>query len=228
MSGTWLDFCRRRDGPVSKQGYATALARKLTAIEGIVSHSMEGFRAGAYSVLDDPNRRSSWTFSVYQAQNSPSEQHYPLESVTWHAGTFDGNVLYVGIEHEGVKGQPLTDWQVDQTVKIQKAILDLCPKVQPVRKVGLWEHKEVGLTSCPNDRIPWERIVPALTEEETDMKAIVIINSKGTQAMLAADGRKYPIGSQKHKQGLIDAGLVAAGDGPVTIPDDEFDAIPNG
>jgi hypothetical protein len=161
MTETWLPFAVRRDGPADKQGYATTPTRSPPSIHGVVYHSMEGYRAGAYSVLDGP-KRSSWTFSVYQ--DDAPEQHYPLESVTWHAGTMDGNILYVGIEHEGVKGEPLTDWQYAQTNKIVKNLMLLCPNIVPERRVGLWEHREVGLTSCPNNRIDWSRI--KLTQEE--------------------------------------------------------------
>jgi N-acetyl-anhydromuramyl-L-alanine amidase AmpD len=64
--------------------------------------------------------------------------------------------------------------------------------------------------------------------KEDTMKAIVIVDPKGTQAMLTTDGRKYVLGSQAHKQALIDAGLVAAGDEPVKLAQAAFDAIPNG
>lgn len=63
---------------------------------------------------------------------------------------------------------------------------------------------------------------------EDDLKAIVIIDKKGVQAMLATDGLKYPIQSQKHKQALINSGLLAAADQPVQLTQDEFDSIPNG
>lgn len=164
MVETWLPFCVKRPGPAWKTGYPSVPSRTLAEIEGEVDHSMEGYRGGAYAVLDGP-RQASWTFSIYRS--GPPEQHYPLEAITWHAGlpgdrrndtSLIGNLTLVGKEHEGVR-EDLTPSQLDWSLKITQAIRDLCPRVRanpPALRVNLWEHNWLTATSCPSGRIPWQ------------------------------------------------------------------------
>ena len=184
MSDTWLDWCVRRDGPPAKQGYASAPWRALWEIQGEVKHSMEGPLSAALGELDNAQRRASWTFSV--AKDGAVYQHYRLEAVTWHGGAIYANRCYVGIEHEGVAGQPLTDAQVAATIRLSRDLRRLCGGISalpPERRVNLWEHREMTRygaepTACPSGRIPWDRIIAALQEEDemtTDQQIIDII-----------------------------------------------------
>lgn len=173
MAATWLPFCIKRLGPSWKQGYPSVPLRTLAEIEGEVDHSMEGYRGGAYAVLDGP-RQASWTFSIYRS--GPPEQHYPLESIPWHAGlpgdrrqdtSLIGNLTLVGKEHEGVR-EDLTASQLDWSLKITQAIRNLAPRVKanpPTLRVNLWEHNWLSATSCPSGRIPWQ----AFLNMEDDM-----------------------------------------------------------
>lgn len=159
---TWLPFCVKRPGPDWKQGYPNVSRRTLAEIEGEVDHSMEGYRGGAYAVLDGPIQ-SSWTFSIYRS--GPPEQHYPLESITWHAGlpgdrrtdtSLIGNLTLVGKEHEGIR-EDLTPSQLDWSLKITQAIRGLAPHIgTPALRVNLFEHNWLTSTSCPSGRIPWQ------------------------------------------------------------------------
>ena len=125
MTETWLDLAVRRLGPSSKTGYPGVSRRELGEIEGAVYHSVEGTLAGALAVLDGP-RPSSWTFTVgYDIVY----QHYPLEFITWHAGSPDANIKFVGIEHEGRAGEPLTPRQLDSNIHITRELRRLCSKI---------------------------------------------------------------------------------------------------
>ena len=182
MTDTWLDFAIRRPGPAWKTGYPGASSRTASQIEGEVKHSMEGGIDYALRYMDglvDVNRRASWHFSIAKVSKiGEVYQHYPLESITWHCGVlgdFDslsaaiGNLVLVGIEHEGAAGEPLTEAQIQATLRISQQLRLLCPKVAsagPVRRVTLWEHRELSQTSCPSDRIPWDRIVAGLKEDD--------------------------------------------------------------
>lgn len=128
---------------------------------GVICHSMEGYEAGAWSQLDGP-AEASWHFSVMQ--DGRVFQHYPLEASPWHAGTHPQNARLIGVEHEGVKGQPLTPAQVIASVGLVNWIGVQCgwtPSRDAVRKT-LWEHREVpgSSTTCPNGRIDWTRYMP--------------------------------------------------------------------
>lgn len=124
MAETWLSWCILRDGPPSKQGYASAPSRTLAQIEGEVKHSMEGGLAAALGELDRPDRRASWTFSV--ARDGAVYQHYPLESITWTNGSLESNRRFVGIEHEGRAGEPLTEPQYQATLRLSREFTRLC------------------------------------------------------------------------------------------------------
>ena len=176
MTETWLPFALRLPGPTEKQGYPGAARRALDQIEGEVKHNMEGSLGGAFAELGKLTRRASWTFSI--SKIGEVYQHYPLEAITWHCGRigdFDslsaaiGNLSLVGIEHEGAAGELLTEAQIQATLRISQQLHFLCPKVAsagPVRRVTLWEHRELSQTSCPSDRIPWDRIVAGLKEDD--------------------------------------------------------------
>lgn len=160
---TWLSFCARRPGPSWKTGYGTG-DRTLAQIEGVVDHSVEGYMAGAYSVLDG-SRKASWTFLLPKV--GEPIQHYPLEKITWHAGlpgdrrhdtSLIGNLTLIGKEHEGVAGEPWTENQIHWSAKIDVALRVLCPEFgsnPPTLRLNMWEHRWLSATSCPSGRNPW-------------------------------------------------------------------------
>lgn len=169
MPDTWFVWTDKRPGPAQKQGYPGVTRRDLYAIEGEIKHSMEGSLASAFGELDRATRQASWTFSV--AKDGKVYQHYPLESITWHGGGINANRRFIGIEHEGKVGEPLTEPQYQATLKLSRAIREACPNVggkPPARRVNLFEHREMtefgsAATSCPSNRIPWARLIADLS-----------------------------------------------------------------
>lgn len=186
MTSLWAPFAVKRPGPPEKVGYDSLGFGNKGPKRGDVKHSAEGSAAGLQAVLHGA-RRASWHFSVLYGSVL---QHYPINAHCWHAGDTDddggvrANIELVGIEHEGVAGQPLTDYQVEMTTEITK----FCAKVferdaefarYPVMPAGGWtltEHHEVSntFTACPSGRIPWAAIMEELTmptEEELKRRA---------------------------------------------------------
>ena len=156
MPESWHPFAVRHPGPSHKTGFDGIVLRSGT---GAVVHSAEGYRHGLESVLFDNQRRASWHFSVLK--DGVVWQHYPREVITWHAGP--ANHSFVGIECEGVAGEPLTDPQLDALTNLI-AWLDqeeAWPGFQ--RGLTLFEHNEFMSTSCPSDRIPWDALIFRLT-----------------------------------------------------------------
>ena len=199
---TWLSFCARRPGPEWKTGYTGVPFRTLREIEGVVDHSMEGYMAGAYSVLDGP-RQSSWTFSL--PKYSEPIQHYSLEKITWHAGlpgdrkqdtSLIGNLTLGGKEHEGKKGEPWTENQVFWSAKIDVALRQLCPAFganPPTMRLNIFWHTWLSATSCPSERNPDEAKIALINEwenqpieEEEDMPKFIQL--KGSLAIAIIDG----------------------------------------
>ena len=183
MPETWGSYAIVRPGPPAKTGEASAILRRG---QGVVVHSAEGSLESALGVLDGP-RPASWHLTV--AKDGRYYQHYPLETITWHAGV-DANPRYVGIECEGVAGEPLTPEQVETL----RSILDWLQAVDawPVRERGvtLWEHNEFMPTACPSGRIPWDELdssPPAPAPDHADL-----VSSLAAAIVYIEDGH-YPL-----------------------------------
>lgn len=173
----WCPFAERRDGRAGKVGYPAF--GNAGPKRGEVKHSAEGYWPGIYQVLDG-TRRASWHFTVGYDR---IEQHYRLTAHCWHAGDVDddggvaANLELVGIEHLGLAGETLTDYQVDATVRLTKWCADqfmrdryaLYPEQHRVWTMA--EHNQVSNvhTACPSGRIPWLRIMRMLEREEDEM-----------------------------------------------------------
>jgi len=148
-----------RPGPPEKVNLQPRLGK------GAVLHSMEGSLGAALGELDRPSRRASWHFS--NPKQGPLLEHYDIGAVTWHAG-YEANCKYVGIEHEGVAGEPLTESQIANDVALLRWLAQQEGWVGFKRHVTLFEHSEFMATACPSNRIPWERIVAELEDVMTD------------------------------------------------------------
>jgi N-acetyl-anhydromuramyl-L-alanine amidase AmpD len=120
---------------------------------------MEGSLSAALGELDKLDRRASWHFS--NPKGGPLLQHYETEAITWHAG-YEANCAYVGIEHEGKAGEPLTEVQLANDIALLRWLSQAEAWPSFTRHVTLWEHNEFMATSCPSGRIPWDRLIAAL------------------------------------------------------------------
>ena len=171
-------------GPSGKQGYSSYPYG--TAKLGVVNHSAEGWRGGLVAQLANPNA-GSWHFTVYQ--DGSIEQHYDSDAVAWHCGVRpewrrESNATLIGIEHEGVAGQPLTEAQYQASLKVNRRLFETYKWGEPKRVEpgkNLWEHRELSSTACPSGRIPWDRLI-------ADMKAkedVVLILPNGWKIVSA-------------------------------------------
>ncbi len=198
MTVTRLSWCERIDGPNWKQGYTGIPTRTLGNIKGEVKHSAEGSYAALLAALNNPSRIASWHFSV--SKSGHVAQHYPLESVCWHAGDKRANIRYVGIEHEGRVGEPLTTAQVLATVHISLDIRKFAGLTAlPATRVNLWEHNWISATACPSNRIPWALIInkiiaeerPVVPPPEEDEEMSVLVRATGEREVYAFNGSQF-------------------------------------
>ncbi len=140
-------------GCVQMPGPAASQYPDRNSAEGVIEHSAEGYEAGLRAQL--AGGQVSWHFTVYRSGRV--EQHYALNASCWHAGSKAANARLVGVEHEGVSGQPLTNAQLAASVMLTRWIAAQGGWV-PARNghQTLYEHREVNpATLCPNGRIPW-------------------------------------------------------------------------
>ena len=155
-----------RPGPPEKTCYPGV---RIRTGKGAVLHSMEGPLSAALGELDKLDRRASWHFS--NPKSGPLLQHYETEAPTWHAG-YQANCAYIGVEHEGVAGQPLTEVQVANDVALLRWLAQQEDWPSFSRHVTLWEHNEFMQTSCPSGRIPWARIIADLENDMSEQEKI--------------------------------------------------------
>lgn len=159
ISNGWVDWAQRVPGPSIKVNGG------INPVHGVVLHSAEGYQSGLLSQL--AGAPVSWHFSVLY--DGTLWQHYPITAQCWHATAF--NNFTIGVEHEGVGGQPFNDLQLATDKKLiaeLSAYGGWSPK-RPTSKTDLtatlWEHNEVTRlkggtgSTCPNGRIPWDKIL---------------------------------------------------------------------
>ncbi len=155
MTLTWCDFAERVDGAAGKVNPGTLYAT------GAVLHSAEGPEDSMISIVQSLHSGVSWHFSVMK--DGRLLEHYPIEAKCWHAHAV-GNEHYIGIEHEGVAGEPETDEQVGTDIRLLAWLGETLSWSGFERGVQLWEHHEVpgNATACPSGRIRWDDIIVGL------------------------------------------------------------------
>jgi hypothetical protein len=156
MASTWYPAAFRVAGPPSKIGYANKGDREG---EGVVVHSAEGSQLAMTQQLQNPASGVSWHFSVFS--DGAVEQHYPLETMCWHAKT-PANYLYAGIECEGKAGDPVDGIQLASLINLLDWIRNTEAWPAAARGVTLWEHNQFVATACPSGRIPWPAVLAGL------------------------------------------------------------------
>lgn len=137
---------------------------------GIVLHSAEGYRTALLQEVQDPNVALSWHFSIDKQGNV--YQHYTIDKSCWHGGNYFANTNYIGIEHEGIIGEPLTSEQFIASYNLVHWLADTLG-IPIINRVTLHAHKDVwnmsvpntGPTSCPNNRIPFD----SYTEDDVEV-----------------------------------------------------------
>lgn len=224
----WAPFANRRDGPPEKHGYNSMPepARK----RGAVYHSAEGNYRTLMEILDGP-RRASWTFS--NPKEGQLEQHYPVGLHVWTNGSLESNVRFVGVENEGMAGEPLTDSQTQNLVELTVWLYRTQEWDVLKLQETLWEHKWMTrfgspATECPSGRIPWVRIISKAEKilEEDDMAQLWLLKKKGTEYTFVSNGfQRSHVESATALRELQDAGVWPRE--IIEVSGDALDQIPS-
>jgi hypothetical protein len=159
------------DGVTRLPGNPEHVNGGINLVWGLFPHSAEGY---AGTLLDlAVNGPLSWHMS--NLKDGRLIQHFPFTAQCWHATA--ANNAFVGMEHEGVAGEPLTEAQIVNLVMVIKELAawrEWTPR-RPMSatdlKATLYEHREVtrfggSATACPSGRIPWDEVIRRLTEVE--------------------------------------------------------------
>ncbi len=150
------------------------------AVRGLVAHSAEGSAANLLDLA--VNGPLSWHAS--NLKDGRFVAHFPFTAQCWHATAFNPNM--VGIENEGVAGEPLTEAQISNLVRVSKELQDWKGYSYVARLTGyddpsaflLGEHNQVSMyggsaTECPSGRIPWGEILSRLNGPTLHVSEVV-------------------------------------------------------
>lgn len=210
MTALWYPLAIRLDAPAWKQGYEGIPQRDW---RGAVLHSMEGSLAAAHSVLQGAVK-SSWHFS--NPKVGPLEQHYPISAVTWHGGSSEANRRFVGVEHEGVAGESLTESQIENDVGLLLWLAE--NDVQPwpgfIRLDTLWEHNEMTrfgarATACPSGRIPWQEVIELATLIQDLEARVAVLEQHVPFANAALAKHEEKLGTLDNHNAFADAVIAS-------------------
>jgi hypothetical protein len=128
-------------------------------------HSMEGPYSAALNEMD--NFSKGWHFSV--TKDGRTIQHYPLRSAAWHSGNEYQSRRLIGIEHEGVVGEPLTIAQQEASLKLVNWIAEVCGWPVSItdgpNRRTVYFHSDATATTCPNGRIDLNLYSPVMVPE---------------------------------------------------------------
>lgn len=206
MSTWYPDAIQHPGAPDKGEGYDG----RANICGGAVLHSMEGWIASALRRVENAAERVSWHFSI--DQQGVVYQHYPVEAVCFHAGDRWANEHYIGVEHEGMVGMPLTPAQLAASVRLVRWLareFGWVLGVEPFRVPHLHEHNEFFATACPSDRIPWEHYtmtdtptppppsgsVPALLDIRSTADVQRVLDAIATGATIGINNaEQHPIG----------------------------------
>lgn len=167
-SDGWFDWAIRKPGPSWKQngGFNPSTL--------FVGHSVVGYRDAFYEIMNGPARKS---VHLFNPQNGPVEQLYPVSAQCWGTGAAIPNNNGLTMELEGGppgnESEPMTNSQAANLVDVLtdwKRWLGAPGVYRAVHEGGapwlpgaapgaLTEHIQWYATACPSGRYPWPQIV---------------------------------------------------------------------
>lgn len=182
-SDGWFDWALRDPGPVG------SVNGSRNGGKGVIPHSAEGSWDSLKHLHDfhwsratdpDPRNRASW--GATNLKDGRLVQHYSVWEQTWTSGSDYPNNNFFAFENEGGAGEPLTDAQTANTVRICRELgsaqgWTLRRPVDAQDKTATaYEHNECrrfgsAPTACPSGRVPWGEIMRQL--EEDDVKSFL-------------------------------------------------------
>ena len=193
----YFDWMIQDPGPLSKTTWG------VNTCKMVVPHSAEGYWPYLQTLLHSLDRRASWMFS--NLKDGRCFQHYSIYAQVWGSGSGYPNNNGVMWENEGVAGEPLTDEQNDNNIRIIREVSELngwelSRPTSPTDTTATgYEHSECvrwgsEYTACPSGRIPWDLYLRALEEDEMaervwcfDRQQTWIIGKFGAAPVLTPD-----------------------------------------
>lgn len=200
----WFDWAIR------DPGYPGGVNGGVNSVVGVVPHSAEGNFTSLKHLRDfhwgrataPEGQRASW--GATNLKDGRFVQHYPIYAQTWTSGCGFLNNNFFAWENEGRAGEPLTDAQNDNNIRLIRELSALKgwklrrPVDSKDVKATGYEHGESvrfggAATACPSGRIPWDLYLKALNEEEEEVKTLRIWCAERSQTWLLSGCVAVPV-----------------------------------
>ncbi len=164
--------------------------RKGRIIVAIVNHITAGLMPGTLSWLRNPAAKASAHYLI--SKNGEIYQLVKDENTAWHAGIvnqpdwplYDGsnpNYYTLGIEHEALAGEGLTEKQYQASLWLHQHLLNKWRiKLDRDHIIGHYRIDGINRKNDPGAAFPWDRLFQDLSkdeaEESSELVNIKVIN----------------------------------------------------
>ena len=187
-------------------------------IIAIVNHITAGTFPGCLSWMRNPQAKASAHYLV--TRQGKIYQMVRDEDTSWHAGMvnkpnwslYDGsnpNRYTIGIEHEALPGERLTEMQYQATLWLHKQLI--AKHGIPIDEdhiIGHYRVDSVNRPNCPGPGFPWQRLFSDLKEgEEVVYKTFEDVPDWGKPLVKKLIDRKSLTGDGKGNINLPEATL---------------------
>jgi len=194
--------------------------RKGRKIIAIVSHITAGTFPGCLSWMRNPQAKASAHYLV--TRQGKIYQMVRDEDTSWHAGAvnkpswplYDGsnpNRYTIGIEHEALPGERLTEMQYQATLWLHKQLI--AKHGIPIDEghiIGHYRIDSVNRPNCPGPGFPWQRLFSDLKgSEEVVYKTFEDVPNWGKPLVKKLIDRKSLAGDGKGNINLPESTLKA-------------------
>ncbi|HHY28799.1 MAG TPA: N-acetylmuramoyl-L-alanine amidase [Desulfitobacterium dehalogenans] len=163
----------------------------------IVDHITAGYYPGCLSWMQNPQSQASAHYLVLK--DGRILQLVKDENTAWHAGIvnrpdwslYDGtnpNYYTIGIEHEGMPGDGLTEAQYQSTLWLHKQLIAKYPAITADDQhiIGHYRIDSINRPNCPGPKFPWSKLFADLKgESEVDNLVIYADGDTGAALLLS-------------------------------------------
>lgn len=170
----------------------------------IVNHITAGNYPGCLDWLQHPGSQASAHYLILR--NGRILQLVKDENTAWHAGIvnkpdwnlYDGtnpNYYTIGIEHEGMPGDELTESQYQSTLWLHKQLITKYPAITIDSRhiIGHYRIDSVNRPNCPGTKFPWAELFADLKGEHGVEHLVIYADGDVGAALLLSFKLKCPM-----------------------------------
>lgn len=181
-------------------------------IIAIVNHITAGLMPGTLSWLQNTAAKASAHYLV--TKTGIIYQLVADENTAWHAGAvnkpnwslYDGsnpNRYTIGIEHECLLGEEITEAQYQATLWLQMQLVQKYSiPIDNNHIIGHYRINSVNRPNCPGPKFPWDRLLADLKSQSPTINVTIIAGSTSIIGQLTDGSTWGPIAAICKAKGI--------------------------